>query len=66
MVADDKHQTVPVRLGFCAVVIGVAATFVLPLLAVWNSVATLCCLYAAPRWRTGELTDWAAAWTGGD
>lgn len=63
---DDKHQTVPVRLALCVVVIGVAAMFVLPLLAVRNSITTLHCLYAAPWWRTGELTYWAAAWTGGD
>lgn len=64
-VADDKRQTVPVRLGLCAVVIGVAATFVLSLQTVGDSVAALRCLYAAPWWRTGELTYWAAAWTGG-
>lgn len=61
---DQKHQTVPVRLGLCAVVIRVAAKFVFPFLAVRNSVTTLYCLYAAPWWRTGELTYRAAAWTG--
>lgn len=57
-------QTVPVCLSLGDVVVRVAAAFIVSLQTVGDPVTTLCCLDTAPRWRAGELTSRAAAWTG--
>lgn len=59
-----NSQTVPVCLSLGDVVIRVAAAFVLSLQTVGDPVTTLHCIDTAPRWRAGELTSRAAAWTG--